>query len=549
MKQMQQWHCKLKRRCMALILLANFVFVLAVGACKNEQKTSAVAVTDPSKPGYTLDTSPITLDWYIHFDWFNFEFGKDLVSQEIVKNTGVSINYVKPAGSPAEKLNTMMASDSLPDLITLGWWEGQIPQMIEAKMVWPLDELAKKYDPYFIKVANPQRLAWYRQEDGHTYGYPNASYTPSDLAGSERISGNFTFEVRKDIWEAIGQPEMRTPEDFIAALRAAKEQYPKIDGQPLIPLGLHEFMGTGSLSLTEMLPDFLAIPREKEGNFYDRFADPEYKRWLAVLNQAYREGLLSDDVFMDKRAQMEEKIAQGRYFAMLYQRTDFIRPQAELYKEDPNKIYIAIDGPANRNLDEPTISGPGINGWCLTLVSRKSKHPDRAIRLMTYLMSPEGQKLLYLGVKNVTWDTIDGRDQLLPEMKQMFSTDRSSFDTQYGALFNHWPLMDNPYALSRWEDPPESPVKELTEWGYGKAVSTSVYADTRPTPGTKLERNASQMDLAFAKGLSRLLRAASDDEFARIWDEIQAERKEKGLDELLEFKTQRMMENKQKLSS
>ena len=88
-----------------------------------------------------------------------------------------------------------------------------------------------------------------------------------------------------------------------------------------------------------------------DGKLIDRFAEPEYKRWLLTFRQAREEGLITTDVFVDKRAQMEEKIAQGRYFSMLYQRTDFATQQGILYERDPQSIYMAIDGPANSNMD------------------------------------------------------------------------------------------------------------------------------------------------------------------------------------------------------
>lgn len=50
----------------------------------------------------------------------------------------------------------MIASDSLPDLITLGWWEPEISEMINDKKVYALDKLADEYDTYFYNVVNEQ---------------------------------------------------------------------------------------------------------------------------------------------------------------------------------------------------------------------------------------------------------------------------------------------------------------------------------------------------------------------------------------------------------
>ena len=205
--------------------------------CSGKTDKKGVKIGKEDKAGWTLNADkPVKFDWYVNFSWFARHWGDSEVSKYITQKTGVDINFVVPAGNEAEKLNAMIAGDSLPDLITLGWWEGQIPMMIDAGLVEPLDELAKNYDPYFFKVANPDKVGWYTQPDGHIYGYPNASFTPSDYKKyAGKLTSNETFLVRKDIYESIGSPDMTTPEGFLKALRDAKAKYPQINGQPLIP--------------------------------------------------------------------------------------------------------------------------------------------------------------------------------------------------------------------------------------------------------------------------------------------------------------------------
>ncbi len=95
-------------------------------------------------------------------------------TEKYTKDTGINVELIIPAGNEAEKLNTMIASDTLPDLITLGCTDTQVAEMIDAEMVLPLNKLADEHDPYFYKVANQERLDWYTQDDGNVYGYPNA---------------------------------------------------------------------------------------------------------------------------------------------------------------------------------------------------------------------------------------------------------------------------------------------------------------------------------------------------------------------------------------
>lgn len=554
---------KSKSKKMMMLLMAA-VMVFSLAACsggnnnaKNESAnntsgntpSSNETVTPPSadEPGWKSDTAPITFDWYLNFAWFPNKWGVDPTSQYVTKKTGVDINFIVPAGNENEKLNTLIASGKLPDFITLGWWEDGVKKMIEGDLVLPLNKLAEEYDPYFFKVSDPDKLNWYTQEDGNVYGYPNSSSSPKDYEqfGDTYVS-NQTFVVRKDIYEAIGSPDMRTPEGFLNALKAAKEKFPQIDGQPIIPLGLHEFTPTGNDSLEQYIQNFLAIPREKDGKLYNRETDPEYVRWLKTLRQANQDGLLAKDIFIDKRAQMEEKIVQGRYFAMLYQRTDFGAQLGTLYQKDPNKIYIAVDGPANTNLDAPRLNGPGISGWTVTLISKDVKDKARAIKFLSYLNSEEGQKDLFLGEKGVSYDTIDGVDQFLPEVFDLMNTDRAAFDKQYGSSFTFW-MLQNTNITQQWAPKSVEPYKQLEDWTLGKTVSNSEFDLIDPLANSDEGIILGKIKDLRGKTLPKLLMASSEAEFDKIWNDYIKKQEDLGLDKVMAFQQTKYEENKKKL--
>ncbi|GGF64677.1 ABC transporter substrate-binding protein [Paenibacillus albidus] len=545
------------KKMMGLLLAA--VMTLSAAACSSgngatkEGNANSAAATEPAvkltenDPGWKVDTSPITFDWYLNFSWFPNKWGVDPTSQYITKKTGVNLNFIVPAGNENEKLNTLIASGNLPDFITLGYWEDSIKKMIEGELVLPLNELAEEYDPYFFKVSDQDKLNWYKQEDGNVYGYPNSSSSPADYKeyGDKYVS-NQVFAVRKDMYEAIGSPDMRTPEGFLNALKLAKEKFPEVNGQPLIPLGLHEFTDKGNDSLEAYLQNFLNIPWEKDGKVYTRETDPEYIRWMKALRQANQDGLLAKDIFIDKRPQMEEKIAQGRYFAMLYQRTDFAAQLGTIYQQDPSKTYIAVDGPANTKMDPPALDGPGISGWTVTLISKNVKDKARAIRFLSYLNSEEGNKDLYLGEKGVSYDTIDGKDSFKPEVFELMNKDRAAFDKQYGSSFTYW-MLQNTNITQQWAPESVEPFKQLEDWTKGKAVSSSVFQQIEPTGNSPEGIIGSKLRQLRGKTMPKLLMASSDAEFDEIWNDYQEKRKAAGLDQFDEYQQKKYEENKAKL--
>lgn len=540
-----------KRTLLTIIIVISVVFINLITyntlGIKSGQFTSDNYEKNNDE-GWKEDTSPITFDWYINFSWFGTKWGNNPVSKYVSQKTGVSLNFITPNGNETEKLNAIIDTGKLPDFITLSPWDDGYKNLIKNKLVLPLDQLAEKYDVYFMKVADKQKLEWYRQRDGYVYCYPNFSNPVKDINNTkEENSSNQTFLVRKDIYEAIGKPDMRTPEGFLAALEKAKKQFPIINGQELIPLGLHEFNDSGNLSLDSILPNFLAIPWEKEGKVYDRITDPENIRWLKTLRQANQLGLISKEVFVDKRPQMEEKIAQGRYFAMLYQRSDMVSQQLELYEEDKNKIYIPVDGPSNSNLDSPTLPGDSISGWTVTLISKNCKDPKRAIRFLSYLISEEGNKDLYLGVKGVSFESLDGKEELKPEVVDLLNKDRIAFDNKYGAVNTYWMLMDSDLT-KEWMPEQPYPLKVLEEWGKGKTYNFSLYNYIYRLGDSEESLYNSKINSKWQNVLKNLLIAKDENEFNMIFNDFLEFRKNEGFEKAQGYQQEKYEENKKKLS-
>ena len=534
-------------RLMALLAFGGLLVLWEEAATQKLDNIQTDEVSgDEDRPGWMLHADePVTLDWYVNYSWFGGQWGKNLVSQKITEETGVTVNFVTPSGTEEDKLNALIASDSLPDIITIGWWEHQLNDIIENDMAYPLNELADEYDMYFWQVTDSDVVNWYTQEEGNIYCYPNSSYTPKDLEEYSDIGSNETFLVRKDIYEAIGSPDMTTPEGFASAVRQAAQMFPEVDGEPLIPIGAHEFTNLGNVSFDTYLMDFLAVPYEKDNQMYDRYTDPEYITWLKMFRELAQEGYLKDDIFVDQRNQTEEKMAEGRYFCMIYRCTDMLAQQKQLYDNDPDSIYIAVDGPKNSAGDAHQLYTSGINGWTVTLISKNCKNPDRAIQFMDYLMSEHGQKMTYLGVEGETYDMVDGTPVLKEEVKNILDTDRTRYDELYGADNMYWMLQNNAMQ-SEWKVQQESYISQLEEWTYPYTCYKGAY-ETVLKINSREANEDEKITKLWSETLPQLLLAESDQQFDEILDEFVREREKDGFEDVNRAKTEYMLEAKEKL--
>lgn len=520
----------------------------AAGASSETAAAGTEATQAPQdEPGWKKDNSPITLDWYINYSWYSEKWGEQDTMKYITEKTGYKFNFIVPAGNEAERINTLIASNSLPDLVTLQWSDDAVKKMIEGELVLPLNKLAEQYDPHFFKVASSELLNWYKHTDGNTYAYPSFSIPPSKLTPDAKVASNQTFNVRKDMYEAIGKPDMRTPEGFLNALKAAKEKYPKVNNKPLIPFGLHEFTDNGNYSLENYIWNFLAVPLEQDGKLYDRYMDPEFLIWMKTLRKANEMGLISKDIFIDKRAQMEEKIAEGRYFSMLYQNSDFQGQNQTLYNKDPNMVYIAVDGFANSKNDSPKLLGGGITGWTLTLISKNCKNPERAIKFYTYAISEEGNRDFFLGREGVTYDMVDGKPVMKPEVLEEYKKDKNAAGLKYGRDAVWW-FYDS--ILVEGMKPPmedTDPYKQLREWTYGKVMAQSVYDGVWPPSDTDEGIINGKVSEKWGQLLPKLILAKSDEEFDKLVQQFKDERAALGYDNVMEFANKKFEENKKKL--
>lgn len=538
-----------KARSSFFFIAVLLIMAVALSACGKDGGSSKKGPVDISiEDRYTLDASTpawkldkkeaaTKLTWYVNADWWNTDYGNDVVTKKIKEDLNIDITFITGDDT---KLNTFFAGDDMPDLITVFDSNSAIVQKA-ATWAQPLNDLAEKYDPHFLQVAAEDTLNWFQLEDGKTYGYPNYSNTKEDYEQGT-IPAKTAFIIRQDVYNALGKPSMGTPEEFQNVLAEVKKQFPE-----LIPFGFNS-IGTGTGSLGDVFQDFLGVPLvDADGGFYNRNLDEDYLTWISTLSHAYRDGLISDDSFADDGTAFEEKVKSGKYATILLDGTPQQGGNLQIYSSaNEGKEYIAIDGPQSTVGHAPTLNQSGVTGWMISFITNSNAEPSKSIQLFTYLLSEEGQMLMNYGIEGETYQiTADGKVELLPEVREMQLNNADQFKKEYRMgefmFFGH----DRHKTLS--EDAFPDSIKQMQEWGKGKLVPHFILENINPEQGTAEARSLSAIQTQWNTTLVSLIRSKDDARFESVLTEYKTFLQDNKWDDIVKIHNEKMTRNKEKL--
>lgn len=457
--------------------MAGTVVVGALAGCTGGGGSAALSKlpksrvkVDASTPSWKADTAAKkNLTWFVDETYWNPPM-QSKVAEQIAKDLNLTIKYV--AGDDT-KLNTYFASGNLPDIITL---DGATNPAAATASQWalPLNQLATKYDPYWNTVASAQTMDWFKLSDGNTYGYPCYSNSAADYK-SGKIKPEEAFIIRKDVYSALGEPKITSPDDFVAMMSQIKAKFPD-----LTALG---FSASGTLD--GAIQDLIGVPYYKDGKYYDRDTDPDYLKWVEAIRQVGAAGGFSQDELNATDTVFQQNISSGKFASVIIASAiNYASSLQALLQAHPDQQYIAVTAIQSTVGNKPVLQQAGISGFLPNYITHSTKDPQSAMELFTYLQSDYGQILTTYGFEGKTYQkNADGTVQLLPAIKKLAADNNAQYNNEWGIgqfyLFGHdkWKDLDPtdsyPAALTTIFDwgkgrlTPEFPVETATEFSTG----------------------------------------------------------------------------------
>ena len=192
-------------------------------------------------------------------------------------------------------------------MIFYGKSNSAFPDMIEAGMLYTLDELIDSYSPEFKDSAYCQaNWNYIDYTDGNVYYIPSWSSPREFVDSGVYIFGRNGYYMRGDVYENIGSPELNPLDDLKNVLELVKEYDPELK-----PLQLWNAVSNPMDNTSGVIMFYYSMGGEynyywKDENTLSPFFTSEtYKDALEYLRELNEMGMINVNDFSRTYSQME----------------------------------------------------------------------------------------------------------------------------------------------------------------------------------------------------------------------------------------------------
>lgn len=471
-----------------------------------------------------MSTDPITFTIFVDHSWFWFDkWGEDPVSQEITRRTGVSFDVIR--ATDGQQLPLLVASGDLPDIVYTSS-NTMLAMLSDADVCYSYTDLV---DEYGVDIhAADSEIRNNTVGDGKYYCLRNA-YTSQETIdeGNTLLSGGTkTIAYRKDIWEEIGSPEIKTLDDLENALLAAKELHPDIipllnDGNLWYFAEQIGINGDGSVGY------------DAEGKPCYVLCEEGIKDYFAILNRFAREGLISAEAQTYSFDKFHEVRNSGKSFMQLRCVDEAANANADALSAGSGLEWQLL---TNDLSDDAKVSVNTGIGWSGTFISKNCKDPERAIQFISWCRSEEGRKLGSWGIQGEHWDYNENGETIYTESYQSAIAEGKLKQDDFG--IGVWIFGDrgdeNAFIDHNATDQTYMDQVARLQSAVAHTVVMSELYPCIPTEGDELNLYNALNDM-YNSELQKIIFAETDEEYQSAVDKLYEQAESMGMYELNEW--------------
>lgn len=527
-----------------LLLICVCLVAVSFAGCGKKKAIEAVMPDEISGegPSYTWDTSPVEITAYVGLEGYGYKWDTNIVTMKhLTDTTGVSL---KIQSGNNERLNAMVATGNLPDIIVLNDINNPIRhQLEENNMVWDFDTLIEKYAPDMKISASMHK--WYEYKDGLLYGYPSYFGAVEDMEKYPDVvkyEYHNKFIVRKDLCDflGIGLDEFSTKDGFISALKKVKEARITANGSVVAPT--YFYTQPHPLRIAQLF----GMPLEdKNGDWVEVRKHEKYKEAILFINRMYREGLIPEDAWTATADTVDSKLNNGSVFSLFDKSS--CGNLAELNRVKPDASFVAVNPPKSNDGADPAITAVSTAGWTWLAIPKTTKIPDRIIRFLNYMTTDEGQLLNYYGVEGITYEfDSNGRVKYTKDTEDLIINNRSRAANKYGFDFFCWmfnwstyqrfnPILDTPNAVAD---------RQINDFYRDYVYDARCAELVEPESGSDLLALQTKINTYWNQEEAKMMRASSEKEAEKLYNAAIKKIDDMGLEKINKYKNEKFHDNK-----
>lgn len=563
----------MKAKRILALLLALCLIVTAFAACGNSEDgssaTSGGGTSEATSGGDGDDAEPSdvstgpddTSELYEFTVYYNYTgwskvWGEDATSQYISDKFNIDIDWTAPDSDPMAKLNLMVSSNDLPEVIVMDRGP-DLNKIAAGGYLVDLEPLM--YEGCSFAEDVPEETREMLKIDGTLYGIPN---WPRKAA----TGGNYQWIINTSAYEAVGEPVLDSLDALHEYATAVKEaNLTSYSGQSVFP-----FWCTNTdngyyvwwpfyRSLGGRLPVDTYFTQD-DGVIQYGLENELVVEALRIANQWYREGLFTAEVFTDTADQFLEKLTNARPALLWY---DFSQDDTNNFRrivreQTNNETSYEVLGTEAMQPDVmmfPPAEGveitygdeAGTVGWNVNCITTTAENPQRIFDVFTWMLTKEGSIHIMYGPEGGLWEGLDenGNPNLVKPQSEMTSDELDAAGAWFWTQPAHSDNIDlTKYAVNEKEEP------ENKNWVVDIQAHLCTYDEENPRIGQKFitDENTGLTDTVDPQsdlGVSRqtildqskaqwpkIIMAASDEEFDQLVADMLQFAKDNNVDEI-----------------
>lgn len=385
---------------------------------------SASASGTPQAGGKVDYSSLPAADLKMMDRWLEVENqGKDPIKAELEKRLNVKLTFESPK-EPAygQALQLALANGEMPDIVNDGYFLNDFTlKAYKDDYLADLGKLVKEQPDRYATLNKMFNDPLWKFTNKFMFGDENKTYTMWDFWGLISPPTGMSMYNGAVLQEVNGGKTPATYQEFIDYLYKVKSAKPGI--VPLsgrIDAGNNLWIMLTSLFFRTHGTDPYSIEDWNGDNVYEETAtsDIAKQQWKAVA-KLYADGIIEKDILTRGADRIPEAVgnfANGKYAVFLSNAPGAYGIGADWFVQEWKKVNPNMEIGKDLVFDQQPIKGPGgVANYLLpeiaiaeaaTSVSADSKAPDRALDVINYIMSDEGQVLKWYGIQGVHYDSI-----------------------------------------------------------------------------------------------------------------------------------------------